>query len=502
MTHPTSGRTARLRRWLTLAAFLLAALGVTNHVSARQAAPAAAGPADPTRLAALLEAAERGLAHVPGELLVRFSAEADLGQRARALSVLRSEVAPARSQWIGDVLHLTGLTHDDPEAAAWALERQPEVAYAQPNYLRQLQQVQPNDIGYPMQWNLPAISMPRAWEINPGGRGDVLVAVVDSGLTTATATYQFRVWTVFGFQNRVIPFMRAADFDHTRVRIGRDFIVQWVQPSGQNLLFDASGHGTHVAGTIAQQTHNGIGFAGVAYSVTLLPLKVCLDYWTMQLWSGSAAQPGFHPAGIGACPEDAQVRAIRHAADEGAQVINLSIGGTGAAPAIREALTYAVQRGAFVSIAAGNFGDQGNPTVYPAAYAPQIDGVVAVSAVNRSLTRARYSSYGSYVELVAPGGESADIYQMTPNPSDLNPFLLSPRFDRYAERGLQGTSMAAPHVAGVAALLYSQGITNPAAIEAALKRFARDLGPPGRDDEYGYGLVDARAALRGLGVAR
>jgi serine protease len=91
---------------------------------------------------------------------------------------------------------------------------------------------------------------------------------------------------------------------------------------------------------------------------------------------------------------------------------------------------------------------------------------------------------------------------MTTNQADLNPFLLSPRFDRYVERGLQGTSMAAPHVAGVAALLYSQGITNPAAIEAALKRFARDLGPPGCDDEYGYGLVDARAALRGLGVVR
>jgi serine protease len=173
---------------------------------------------------------------------------------------------------------------------------------------------------------------------------------------------------------------------------------------------------------------------------------------------------------------------------------------------IREALQYAVSRGAFVTIAAGNDAEDGNPTIYPAAYAPSIDGVVAVGAVNRRLARASYSSFGSYVELVAPGGgdgpQADEIWQMGPMQSDLRFALLSPRFDRSQSFGIRGTSMAAPHVAGVAALLYSQGITNPAAIEAALKRFARDLGPPGPDPEYGAGLVDARAALRGLGVAK
>jgi serine protease len=89
-----------------------------------------------------------------------------------------------------------------------------------------------------------------------------------------------------------------------------------------------------------------------------------------------------------------------------------------------------------------------------------------------------------------------------PSSGDLSTSLAAPRYDRYATGGKSGTSMAAPHVSGLAALLYNQGVTKPAAIEAALKRFAKDLGTAGRDDEYGHGLVDARATLRGLGVAK
>jgi serine protease len=134
---------------------------------------------------------------------------------------------------------------------------------------------------------------------------------------------------------------------------------------------------------------------------------------------------------------------------------------------------------------------------------------VSVAAVGRSEHRSYYSNTGAHIEVTAPGGDVRDgglpgtVYQMGLAESDFDPFtVVRPRFNRYIETASQGTSMAAPHVAGLAALLHSQGIRNPAAIEAALRRFAKDLGAAGRDGEFGDGLIDARATVRGLGVAR
>jgi serine protease len=405
------------------------------------------------------------------------------------------------------VLHLKGLDIDDPVRAAENLGRQPEVLYAQPNYFRRPQSI-PNDTNYSQQWQFDTINLPPAWDINPGGRADVVVAVLDTGVTTTTNTFQFPLWTGRAFQTFVVPFARAMDFDHSRVRVGTELALDggWILPNGDTLLFDAVGHGTHVAGTIAQQTNNALGYAGVAYAVTLLPVKVCWSYWDVVLRLGVMRVPRIVDPHIGNCPDDAVVRGLRYAADNGARVINVSIGGTGASPATEDALRYAVERGAFVTISAGNRGDSGNPTIYPAAYAPNINGVVAVGAVNKDLNRARYSSFGPYVELVAPGGDGGasanEIWQIAPLLSDLSAERLAPRFDRYQALASHGTSMASPHVAGVAALLYCQGLTAPSAVEAALERFSRDLGPTGRDNEYGHGVIDARAALRGMGAAR
>jgi serine protease len=181
---------------------------------------------------------------------------------------------------------------------------------------------------------------------------------------------------------------------------------------------------------------------------------------------------------------------------------------------VADALRYAVSRGAFVAIASGNTRDVGNQPNRLAQLAPGIDGVVAVGAVGRTLDVAYYSTTGSFVELSAPGGDvrgsgsSGGILQQTINLDLLETFDLppsqygAPRADSFAYYFFQGTSMATPHVSGFAALLMQQGITSPAAIEAAMKQFATDKGTPGRDDFYGHGLINPRATLRGLGLAR
>jgi len=275
-------------------------------------------------------------------------------------------------------------------------------------------------------------------------------------------------------------------------------------------VLDTEGHGTHIAGTILQTTNNSLGYAGIAYQARLLAVKSCFSYWDAQFFMSALGEPGFVPPSFGGgCATSDVVEGVRFAADSGAKMINLSLGGPGQSAAFRAALVYAVERGALVAMAMGNEFEEGNPTEYPAAYGPSIDGAMSVGAVGRSLRRAFYSNTGSHLEISAPGGDSRDgglsgvifqtgLFELDFDPED----VIVPRFDRYTDVPNQGTSMATPHVIGVAALLYSQGVTNPAAIEAAIKRFARDLGPAGNDPDFGAGLIDARATLRGLGLAR
>lgn len=333
-----------------------------------------------------------------------------------------------------------------------------DVEYAQPNYIAHALMV-PNDPYYrPYQWNLDnsvkgGINMEEAWDISTGN--SVVVAIVDTGIA----------YENYG------SYCKAPDLANTCFVQGYNFVNNSVHANDNN------NHGTHVAGTIAQSTNNSLGVAGIAYNSCLMPVKV-LD----SSGSGSYANVA---------------NGIRYAADHGAKVINLSLGGSASDNTLRDAVQYAYTKGVTVLAACGN--DNTNSCLYPAAYD---DYVIAVGATQYDETKAPYSSYGPALDVVAPGGNTGvdqngdgygdGILQQT--------FASSLRVCSFAYYFFQGTSMATPHVSGIAALLISKGnATTPDQIRTALQSTAKDLGVSGRDDTYGYGLVDAYKALQWMG---
>ncbi len=235
---------------------------------------------------------------------------------------------------------------------------------------------------------------------------------------------------------------------------GYDFVNDDATPD------DINGHGTHVSGTIAARTNNGIGVAGVAFNAKIMPLKVCED--SNGLLGG--------PAG---CFTYEIAEAMVYAADRGAKVINMSLGGPTISTTIEGAVAYVLSRNVTVVAAAGNTGD--TVLQYPASYS----GVISVAAhdpVNGDI--ANFSTNNSFVTISAPGVNILSTYPTS----------------NYAY--LSGTSMATPHVAGIAALLIGKGTaTTPAQIREALICSALDLGTTGRDDFYGHGAVQADFAL-------
>jgi serine protease len=476
-----------------------------------------------------------GVRYRPGRVIVKFRDGVSGAARVSAMSSIpgRATMSPRAAYQNFDIVQIDQAV--DAEQAAQAFRARPEVEYAQPSY-RVYTQLVPNDRFYVDQWNLPTINMEAAWDIQPAAGSTITVAVLDSGIAYTSATAQFHAGAFSvdsqgnvgppgsgtnypALGNLTLQFVAATELGpSTRFVSPRDLI--W----NDNLPLDFDGHGTHVSGTIGQMTNNGTngsgdaarggGTAGVAFNVNLMPIKVISSEWDDIFGSPFAGT------------DDIVALGIRYAADNGAKVINMSIGrsgptncGTnpsqnGCAPAIEDAVRYAVSKGAFVAIAAGNSFDEGNPTQVIAEVAARVPGAVSVASINRVKGHPSYSTSGSYVELAAPGGEfdsfgpQGGILQQTLNLDLVTTFDLppsqftAPRFDALAYYYFAGTSQATPHVAGVAAMLMQQGITDPAAVEAALERFATDVGSPGRDAFFGFGLVDARATLRGLGLAR
>ena len=474
-----------------------------------------------------------GRSYTPGRVIVRFHDDVPAAER-RTVARLASDTADiaARPSYADFDIVRIGV-NEDAEAVAAALAARPQVVYAQPAYHMHATMV-PNDPNYAtLQWNLPLVDLERAWDIQPAGASTVTVAVLDTGMAYRSLTITVNIP---GFRNAginypalgpsVVPYAAAPQLvgvngaNASRIVAPFDIISNGVVPP-----LDFEGHGTHVSGTIGQLTNDNIGEAGIAFNVKLMPVKVLASFWDV-IFGNAPFEGG---------SDDDVARGIRYAADNGAKVINMSLGSSGppdcatnpnrdgCSPTIEAAVRYAVGKGAFVVVAGGNefedvdpdFGP--NPTSILAEIASRINGAVSVAAVDPQKNRAFYSSTGSYIELAAPGGTSRGfgrggfIFQQTFDFTFTDTFdptvvppsqYRAPRFDVLANIGIIGTSMATPHVSGIAAMLVQQGITDPAAIEDALEKSAVDIGTPGRDNSFGFGLVDARNALRGLGLSR
>lgn len=294
---------------------------------------------------------------------------------------------------------------------------------------------EPNDPLYKKQWHLKKIGTPRAWDFSTG-KG-VTVAVIDTGIGCED----------FG------GFKKLSDLHNTECVGGWNFV------SGNEHANDDHGHGSHVAGTIAQSTNNDHGGAGIAYHVKLMPIKVL----------------GADGSGTTADIADA----VRWSADHGADVINMSLGGPRDSAVLQKAINYAVSKGVTVVAAAGN---SGGSVGYPGANR----NVVCVSASDQEDKLAKFSSRGDTVDIAAPGVE---VMQQTVGDGG-----RGEKFEAF-----NGTSMASPHVAGVAAMVVSLGITNPSEVENALKNYSRKIDPSDAAKKlYGSGVLTADDTVKGI----
>lgn len=377
--------------------------------------------------------------YVPGEILVKFKP----GLSDKEINNINAK-------------HETSILYTSPYAGFKTLKvpktktveemaeiysKNQNVEYAVPNYVMYATTT-PNDPYYKYQWNFKSpygINVEPAWSLSTG-RG-VIVAVIDTGVKKT-----------------------APDLANTKILSGYDFVNRDTNPDDDN------GHGTHVTGTIAQSTNNGIGVAGVAYGCTIMPVKVLNSRG-----SGTLSQ---------------LVDGIYYASNNGAQVISMSLGFP---PSVTEesliplgnAIHSAYSKNIVIVAAAGN---DGISTVgYPAAY----EECIAVGATRYDGTRAYYSNYGSALDIMAPGGDmnvdqDGDSYK-----DGILQNTFNPKTGIFSYYFYQGTSMATPHVSGVAALLIADGVTGPDNVRKAIESTAN----MDTTTEYGCGIVDAYNAL-------
>jgi len=376
------------------------------------------------------------------------------------------------------VYKLTYKNRDDVYSIVDELKKDPDVDYAEPNYIYQAFVV-PNDPNYSLQWGFSQIGAPAAWDVMKGDP-NVVIAVIDTGVDYRHQDLAQNIWGntdeipgngVDDDGNGYVDDVLGWDF----VSVPPDWVAQGEDPGPpDNDPMDFFGHGTHVSGIAAGRPNNGIGIAGVAWSCKIMPLRagyMAYDY-------------------NGYLELEDIAEALYYAADNGANVINMSFGCPYDAQCLREAINYAHSKGCIMASSAGNVDsyDAGQP-FYPAAY----DHVIAVAAVNSGdkisvWNYFAFSNFGDFVDLCAPG---TSILSTLPNNSY-----------GYAS----GTSMSSPFITGVAALVKSKHMDwTPEQVEARLKSTADDVYAVNTQSflqgKLGAGRVSAKRALGNLSMA-
>jgi len=364
----------------------------------------------------------------PSEVDVDEIYTVDTGEAAKVLAELRANPDVEAA----DFEFTYGLPEDALDSNDEALPAREDVT---------LHKDFPNDPRFKDQWHLQQIHMMDTWK---AAQGDgVIVAVIDTGVA------------------------KVPDLNETEIVPGWNFVTD--SPNAA----DDHGHGTHVAGTIAQSTHNGLGVAGVAFHAKIMPIKVLSA-------RGSGSVSGI-------------ANGIRWAADHGAKVINMSLGGPMASSVLSKAVKYAHDKGVVVVCAAGN--DGRGKVSYPAAY----PHAIAVASTQFDETTTFYSNWGKEIDIAAPGGNTRVDQNGDGQPDGVLQNTIVPgNISKNDYLWFMGTSMASPHVAGVAALVVGQGVTNPDAVEKVLKETARQpkVAPKDKQNRYGAGIVDAAAAVK------
>ena len=383
--------------------------------------------------------------HSAGELLVKWRGPGkatDVRQAAQPLLASLEATVVAEFPAL-DVAQLR-LPENRLETALSRLQAHSLVEWAEPNYLLDLD-FTPDDPYYAssQSHHMLNMEMEAAWDLSLG-EPSVVIAIIDTGIDFAHSDLAGGIWT----NPDEVP-ENGLDDDHNGYL---DDVHGWDFIEEDNWPQDMHGHGTHVSGIAAARINNGLGIAGMAGQATIMPLGI------------------FHPAGFGTYAD--LIEAIIYATDNGAQIINMSLGAVSYSRGEEAAVNYAWEHGVVVVAAAGN--NNNDAVHYPAAH----DNVLAVSSVTASDTRSSFSSYGDFVDLAAPGSS----------------VMSCRRGNSYGR--MSGTSMASPHVAGLAALICSRNptLTN-GEVRQILENSADDLGEVGWDRYYGHGRINGRRAL-------